>query len=265
MGVSSGEAARGEKGLEVIGSKGLVYESGSETAIGTIAEAGVAACVCVARRRITRLREGSASASPEVSEGVMGVMGVMVGVGVMAGKGVIVGVGGMVSVVGVGGRVAGRTWGEEGTARSKEGNASLAGEGPPSIIGFGAISHVIAGSHHHFSLFAHEVSHSACHCKKCSSDSSSPSAPSSSSSFSAAACRAAASFSLMNSPRLPRLRALKGVIDDEEAAREGAGDREVEVGTAESLLRRPGRSERRALRRRMRSIRSDSSSYESSS
>jgi hypothetical protein len=130
------------------------------------------------------------------------------------------------------------------------------------MIGLGATSQATVGSHHQV-CFVHDDSHSACQTKKYSSESSSTSSFASSSS---AACSAInASFSLMNSPRLPLRRARKGVIDEAEAARDGGGEREVDVVSAESLLRRPGLSERRALRRRIRDMRSDSSSYESSS
>ena len=78
MGVSSGEVV--EKGLDVMGSRGLVYERGSETAIGTMAEEGVAGWIWV-RRRNTRLRAGSISASPVGSKNVIvGVGGMSVGV-----------------------------------------------------------------------------------------------------------------------------------------------------------------------------------------
>lgn len=228
MVVSSGEVV--ENGLDVIGSKGLVYESG--TAIGTIGVEGVAGRMAVTRRRHTRLR--GCNSSEVISMGIVGVGGGSVG-------------------------VAGRA-GEEGTARSRDGNASLAGDGPPSIMGFGGVTsqHTVV-SHHHVCLFVHVASHSACHFSKNSSESSSTSSPSW---CSDASCSAAA-LSLMNSPRLPLRLARNGVTDDVDAARDGRGERDVDVGSDESLLRRGGR-ERRALRRRMRAIRSDSSSSESS-
>lgn len=80
VGVNSGDVV--EKGLDVMASKGLVYESGSETAMGIIAAEGVAGWCCAVRRKNTKLRAGNTSASPieSIEDPKVGVDGMSVGV-----------------------------------------------------------------------------------------------------------------------------------------------------------------------------------------